>query len=915
MVSGGAHDSTTNVTTTTAYDAAGNTMLQTDPLNNTTTTTYDVDNRPTEVKAVDAHGDTQSDTTTTYDDAGRTTATQVLDGQDNPTTTYTYDSAGRQKTVTAPPDTTGDASTVTTYSYDADGNVTDTTKTNDGSTIGSESTSYDALGQSTSSTTDGKTTTYSYDANGNLVSSTDPDGNVSSETTNALGELTQSEITPKGSGTPDPANTQTTTYDAAGDMLTTSESSGTTTYDYTPLGQTGSQTVKDSSGTVQTTTGYTYDVTGNVTQQTQSVGSDGAQTTSSYTYDALGRQSGMSDAARTYTYDANSNATSMAVDGPDGKLAYQSQMGWDGLNRSATVDNFVGPNAGPYDNFAYAYDQAGNVTSVTTNTTTSTYAYNEANELTDITNSAGVKTTHFAYDANHNRTAMTCYTCGDPNGLTTQYSYTNGTTNELTQIQDASGNITTFAYDSAGNLITCTLDATRSNPQVTSYTYTSAQLLASVTLPDGTVVSFTYDANGQRIATVVTPGVGASETAATTTDTYQQGHLATESDASGTLLATFTYDSSGAPVSVLVGSDPTTAPRYYYVYDGRGNVVALTDATGNAVATYAYDEFGEVTVDTEHFSNGWHNPYLYDGAEGVRYDAVTGLNWMSVRAYDPSLGRFISRDPLGRTPLFGLVTQPYVYTDNNPLSRTDPSGQRYVLAGQAGRDAPAKDTGHPASAPPTVNQATARSVQKTVIQPKVSCRTACQKQKAVAALTGWYRHQLNVLAFVLDFGSYVADAVTLGLDLSLWLVAHSPLTLIQVGADLLSAVGDQIALVKDGSIAFGWLPPSLQSFLDGVSQVVNLVNAFLNIVKAAGAVFFLLAGLQGLAKGAENAISEFAGVSARKLLESFVEGATQATLSGGVALTSYYQSEMDGLEGRSLPQLQQQCAQQKVSCD
>jgi hypothetical protein len=31
-------------------------------------------------------------------------------------------------------------------------------------------------------------------------------------------------------------------------------------------------------------------------------------------------------------------------------------------------------------------------------------------------------------------------------------------------------------------------------------------------------------------------------------------------------------------VSVQVGSDPTTAPRYYYVYNGHGDVVALDPA-------------------------------------------------------------------------------------------------------------------------------------------------------------------------------------------------------------------------------------------------------------------------------------------------------------------------------------------------
>jgi hypothetical protein len=38
------------------------------------------------------------------------------------------------------------------------------------------------------------------------------------------------------------------------------------------------------------------------------------------------------------------------------------------------------------------------------------------------------------------------------------------------------------------------------------------------------------------------------------------------------------------------------------------------------------------------FSNGWRNPYLYDGEDGVRYDGETALYWMSVRAYDPAAG-------------------------------------------------------------------------------------------------------------------------------------------------------------------------------------------------------------------------------------------------------------------------------------
>ena len=122
--------------------------------------------------------------------------------------------------------------------------------------------------------------------------------------------------------------------------------------------------------------------------------------------------------------------------------------------------------------------------------------------------------------------------------------------------------------------------------------------------------------------------------------------------------------SEGVPASVQVGADP--APRSYYVYNGHGDVVALVDSAGATVASYSYDAFGVPQAGgvAESFANGWTNPYRYDGKDRVRYDAETGLYWMSVRAYDPAIGRFLSRDPLGRAPLF-FADQPYVYAGNN----------------------------------------------------------------------------------------------------------------------------------------------------------------------------------------------------------------------------------------------------------
>ncbi|HEX8996512.1 MAG TPA: RHS repeat-associated core domain-containing protein [Ktedonobacterales bacterium] len=78
-----------------------------------------------------------------------------------------------------------------------------------------------------------------------------------------------------------------------------------------------------------------------------------------------------------------------------------------------------------------------------------------------------------------------------------------------------------------------------------------------------------------------------------------------------------------------MGSDPSSAPRSYHLYNAHGDVVDLSDTQGNLAATYSYD-----------------------GRDGARYDTSTGLYWLSVRSYDPTLGHFLSRDPLGRAPMF-----------------------------------------------------------------------------------------------------------------------------------------------------------------------------------------------------------------------------------------------------------------------
>lgn len=49
--------------------------------------------------------------------------------------------------------------------------------------------------------------------------------------------------------------------------------------------------------------------------------------------------------------------------------------------------------------------------------------------------------------------------------------------------------------------------------------------------------------------------------------------------------------------------------------------------------------------------------------------------YLRARYYDPSIGRFLSRDPVPGYAHFPQSQHPYAYAYNNPVAWTDPSGQ------------------------------------------------------------------------------------------------------------------------------------------------------------------------------------------------------------------------------------------------
>ena len=90
---------------------------------------------------------------------------------------------------------------------------------------------------------------------------------------------------------------------------------------------------------------------------------------------------------------------------------------------------------------------------------------------------------------------------------------------------------------------------------------------------------------------------------------------------------------------------------YYYTRDHLGSVRELTDSTGAVRARYDYDPYGVRTK-----LSGDLDAEL--GYTGHCFHQPSGVNLALYRAYDPGIGRWLSRDPY-RTPTYTMTSSPW----------------------------------------------------------------------------------------------------------------------------------------------------------------------------------------------------------------------------------------------------------------
>src|SRR6185437_5895002 len=105
------------------------------------------------------------------------------------------------------------------------------------------------------------------------------------------------------------------------------------------------------------------------------------------------------------------------------------------------------------------------------------------------------------------------------------------------------------------------------------------------------------------------------------------------------------------------------AGNYYYSRDHLGSVREVTDASGALEAQYDYDAWGNQVVITGNMSFDF-------GYTGHYRHAASNLYLTKYRAYDPTIGRWISRDPLHNAELAQGINL-FAYVNNNPLNWMD----------------------------------------------------------------------------------------------------------------------------------------------------------------------------------------------------------------------------------------------------
>ena len=118
-----------------------------------------------------------------------------------------------------------------------------------------------------------------------------------------------------------------------------------------------------------------------------------------------------------------------------------------------------------------------------------------------------------------------------------------------------------------------------------------------------------------------------------------------------------------------------------YLNDPLGSAVAAFDKQGELCWEETFTPYGEKTVLDDSFQRTGCGIVAEErGFTGHSEDYEIDLVYMQQRYYDPTIGRFLSIDPVG--PVVGdpRTLNRYTYAANNPYKYVDPTGEFFFLA-------------------------------------------------------------------------------------------------------------------------------------------------------------------------------------------------------------------------------------------
>jgi RHS repeat-associated protein len=422
---------------------------------------------------------------------------------------------------------------------------------------------------------------------------------------------------------------------------------GTTTYGYNPIavppalgaGQLASIDAPLANDTIT----FTYDQLGRVTNRSV----NGAANSETWTFDSLGRVSTDVNKLGTFTntfVGVTDRLSKLAYPGgASANYLYFPNSGDKRLQQIKNLNNNTNANKNFISEQDYTYDAEGEVKTWTKNYSGIAavqrfdLGYDNADQLTtaplkNASTNALIKQYTYGYDTASNRTSETVAT-----------TTTTSTPNSVNEITGQTGGVTrTLTYDLNGSIT--------SDGGTRTFEWDGANRLVAINYTGFTTRSeFTYDGLS-RVAKIV------EKTGATINSTRKFVWAGQEKLEFRD--ATDAVTQRNYPQGQYVG---TTA--YLYTRDHLGSIREMFTGGGTVVARYDYDPYGRSTTVLGTTPTDFNFTGLYRHSK-------SNLDLAVYRAYDPDLGRWLNRDPLGEKGGVNL----FAYVGDEPGGRRDPEG-------------------------------------------------------------------------------------------------------------------------------------------------------------------------------------------------------------------------------------------------